>query len=141
MKKGINIFIIAIFFLTACASPKKPTVTFADVAPVIYKSCSPCHRPGQSGPFDLLTYNDCKNKALTIKFTTENKLMPPWPADPSYQHYIGEKYLSDDEIKLITDWVEQGAQRGDSSIIHAAPKFPDGSFIGKPDVVGLRGNH
>src|SRR5579863_3602231 len=27
-----------------------------DIAPIIYKRCTPCHRPGEAAPFSLLTY-------------------------------------------------------------------------------------
>lgn len=135
-KTHLNVFsyfLMALFFFSC--SPKKPVVTFVDVAPIIYKNCSSCHRPGQSGPFSLLTYNDCLSKAATIKYTTETKLMPPWPADPTYQHYIGEKFITDKEIKLISDWVTGGALVGDSTKFPPMPQFPDSSSLGKPDLV------
>ncbi|MEO8150307.1 MAG: hypothetical protein ABI723_21920 [Bacteroidia bacterium] len=122
----------AFFLFNSCSH--KPIPTFVDVAPIIYKNCSSCHRPGQSGPFSLLTYNDCKKNALTIKYTTESKFMPPWPADPTYQNYIGEKFISDDEIKLLSDWVEAGTPLGDSTKIPPLPEYPEASSIGKPDL-------
>src|SRR6266446_3507006 len=33
----------------------EPTFT-RDIAPILFQNCSGCHRPGQSGPFSLLTY-------------------------------------------------------------------------------------
>ncbi len=114
---------------------KSDKVTFADIAPVIYKNCSSCHRPGQSGPFSLLNYYDCVKNALTIKYTTESRTMPPWPADPDYVHYIGEKYLTENEINLISNWVEQGCLAGDSTQYPPLPEFPAVSSIGKPDMI------
>jgi len=40
------------------------TVTFnRDIAPIFFHSCAPCHRPGEAGPFSLLTYEDAKSHA------------------------------------------------------------------------------
>lgn len=114
---------------------RKPKVTFVEVAPIIYKNCTPCHRPGQSGAFPLLNYTDCKNRASIIKFVTQTRFMPPWPADATYQHYLGEKYLTDTEINLIGEWVDNDAPIGDSIKIPKLPQFPNASLIGKPDLV------
>src|SRR5215467_14031070 len=54
-----------------------------DVAPIVFKNCAPCHRPGEAGPFPLLTYEDVKKKAKTIAAVTQSRYMPPWPADPT----------------------------------------------------------
>ncbi|HQV01025.1 MAG TPA: hypothetical protein PLO59_07690, partial [Bacteroidia bacterium] len=102
---------------------------------IIYKNCSNCHRPNQSGPFSLLSYSDCRNKAATIKYTVETRFMPPWPADYTYQHYIGEKYLTVAEINRICNWVDDGALMGDSDKIPAPPHFYAHSMLGKPDLV------
>jgi hypothetical protein len=61
--------------------------------------------------------------------------MPPWPADPSYSHFAGEKFLTDEEIGLISQWVESGAPRGDSSAVPPQPQFYRGSHFRKPDLV------
>ncbi|MBA2408141.1 MAG: hypothetical protein H0V65_09155 [Chitinophagales bacterium] len=61
--------------------------------------------------------------------------MPPWPADPSYSHFEGENYLTENEISLINDWVEAGSPFGDSAVMIPFPKFNRGSMIGTPDAV------
>lgn len=112
------------------------TVTWSEhIAPVIYKNCTACHRPGESGMFDLLDYYDAKKNANKIKFVTQTKFMPPWPADPSYSHFDGERVLNENEIALIKKWVEDDCQRGDSLKEPEAPLFHQGSFFGKPDLV------
>lgn len=111
-------------------------VTYSEhIAPIIYKNCVTCHRPGEAGPFNLLTYNDAVKAANKIKFVTETRYMPPWPADPNYTHFIGERTLSNEEIKLIQDWVKQGKLQGDSTKAPPLPVFYEGSFFGKPDLV------
>lgn len=109
--------------------------TFVDIAPIIYKNCTPCHRAGESGPIELMTFEDVKKNKNKIKFVTQTKYMPPWPADNTYTHFIGERTLTADEIELIKVWVEKGTPKGDESKIPSPPQFYTGSFLRKPDTV------
>jgi hypothetical protein len=61
--------------------------------------------------------------------------MPPWPADPSYSHFLGERVLDDAQIQTIQNWVATGAPAGDLANAPPAPQFPQGSTLGKPDLV------
>ena len=130
-------FLIAFsFFFFSCNS--KPTdekdvlipekVTWSEhIAPIIFKNCSPCHRPGESGPFDLLSYVDAVKKAKLIKFVTQTGYMPPWPADANYSHFIGERVLTKTEIELLKIWAETNCLRGDSLAEPKPPVFYTGS--------------
>jgi hypothetical protein len=128
--------LLMLFFLS-CNNNKLPeTITYSEhIAPIIYKNCSSCHRPGEAGPFNLLTYQDAYTRSKLIKFVTETRYMPPWPADASYSHFIDEKVLTDQEIKLIAGWVDGGCLPGDSTKLPALPQFIAGSQLGKPDLV------
>ncbi|MES2679216.1 MAG: hypothetical protein V4635_04995 [Bacteroidota bacterium] len=106
-----------------------------DIAPIIYKNCTPCHRPGESGAFNLCSYSDAVIKAKLVKFVTQTGYMPPWPADANYTHFISEKVLSEKEINLIKLWVDTNCPRGDSLDEPAMPLFYKGSYFGKPDLV------
>jgi hypothetical protein len=106
-----------------------------DIAPLIHKNCTPCHRPGESAPFSLITFKDVRKKAKTIVKVTSKGIMPPWPADPSFQHYVGERFLSEQEKQMLADWVEQGCEEGDPAEKPKAPDYPEGSQLGKPDLV------
>jgi hypothetical protein len=70
-----------------------------------------------------------------IKYVTEKKFMPPWKADPNFQTYREENYLSDIEIKRIADWVDGGMPYGSAAEEPKYPSFPEGSTLGKPDKV------
>lgn len=105
------------------------------VAPIVYKHCSQCHRPGEAGPFPLLSYEDAAGRAALIKAMTAARYMPPWPADPAYRHFVDENVLTDEQIALIGRWVDQGAPRGDRRREPKPPTFPKGSQLGKPDLV------
>ena len=81
------------------------------IGPLVHRSCSPCHRPGQSAPFSLLTYSDVAQRAHFVVYVTGLRYMPPWRADPAYRHFRDERQLSDAEIALIRRWVERGAPK------------------------------
>ena len=72
-----------------------PAVTFhKDVVPVLQKNCQSCHRPGQIGPFSMLTYKDTRPWAKAIKAAVMSRAMPPWFADPRYGHFNNDRSLS-----------------------------------------------
>ena len=112
------------------------SVTFnKDIAPIISKNCAPCHRPGESGPFPLLTYNDVKKHAEQIAAVTRIRFMPPWLPQPGYGDFVGERRLTEDEIRLLQQWVLEGAVEGDPKDLAPAPRFVEGWELGKPDLV------
>ncbi|MFM7901942.1 MAG: c-type cytochrome, partial [Bacteroidota bacterium] len=89
------------------------TITFnKDIAPIIHKNCSSCHRQGEAGPFALITYEDVRSKAKTIAKVVSKGLMPPWPADTTYSRFLGEKVLPVHQKQVLLDWIAQGCQEG-----------------------------
>ena len=115
----------------------KPTqVTFnRDIAPIVFRSCSSCHLPGEAAPFSLLTYSDAKKHARQIAEVTQSRSMPPWLPEPQRLKFADELRLSDAQIKLFEDWVKQGAVEGSAADLPPSPKFVEGWRLGKPDLV------
>ena len=123
------------FSLPATASAPPP-VTFAhDIAPIVYQSCAPCHRPGEAGPFSLLSYEDVKRHARQIVAVTRSRYMPPWLPEPGYGDFIGERRLSDVQIRMIAEWVGEGAPEGPAAAIPPLPRFTEGWQLGPPDMI------
>jgi hypothetical protein len=143
MKKNLNrvgivtIGLAAILVLaTAANKPGANQVTFSkDVAPILYKSCAECHRPGEIAPMSLLTYQEVRPWAKSIRERVVQRSMPPWSADPKYGHWANDPRLSQKEIDTITAWVDTGAPQGDAKDLPQIPKFTDGWTIGTPDAV------
>jgi len=129
----------AILWLVAPPAPATaaaPQVTFSrDIAPIIFHSCSSCHRPGEAAPFSLLTYPDVKKHARQIADVTRLRSMPPWLPQPQELKFADEARLTDTEIQRIADWVEQGAVEGDPKDLPPEPKFVEGWRLGKPDLI------
>jgi hypothetical protein len=109
-------------------------VTFTkDVAPIFYKNCTGCHRPGEIAPMSLLTYNDARPWAKSIREKVANRDMPPWHADPKYGEWRNDRRISQEAINTILAWVNNGAKEGDPKDLPPMPEYTPGWRIGKPD--------
>jgi hypothetical protein len=126
------------------ASRDTESVTFTKhIAPILQRSCQNCHRPGSVAPMSLLTYEDARPWAKSIKFRTglrtRPNAMPPWYIEKNVgiQQYKGDISLSDDEIAQIAKWADSGAPQGNPADMPAPLKFagPDEWQIGKPDLI------
>jgi mono/diheme cytochrome c family protein len=99
----------------AAQAPSAPTSgpTFSkDVAPILYKNCTSCHRPGEIAPMSLLTYKDARPWAKSISTRVANGTMPPWHADASTGPFLNDRSLSDADKGTIAKWVAAGAPEG-----------------------------
>lgn len=111
-----------------------PTYT-KDVAPILFKNCTGCHRPGEIGPMSLLTYDEVRPRAKDIRDKVDEGAMPPWHADMPHGTFLNERGLTDLEKSTIFRWVANGAPKGDPKDMPATPEYPKGWSIGTPDVV------
>ena len=117
---------------------EQPTqaVTFTrDIAPIFFRQCAGCHRPGEAGPFPLLQYDECRSHALQIADVVRRKLMPPWLPDSQVIAYTGQRVLTETEIESISRWVDGGTLEGDPSDLPPQPQWVDGWRLGRPDMV------
>jgi hypothetical protein len=110
-------------------------VFYPEIATLIYTHCTPCHRDGGSGPFPMASYEDIRKRSKMIKLVTGKRIMPPWPADPAYRHFLNEKILSDEQIERLARWADAGAPLGDSTKRVFPGYYPSGSNLGEPDLV------
>ena len=138
----IAVLLVGIVGVLAAQSPAhsppaaSSQVTFnRDIAPIIYRSCTMCHRPGEAGPFNLQSYSDVKKHARQIGEVTQSRAMPPWLPAPQEAKFADELRLSEQEINLIQKWVEQGEIEGAAADLPRAPQFVDGWQLGQPDMI------
>jgi len=111
-----------------------PTFT-RDVAPILYKNCATCHRPGEIAPMSLLTYTGVRPWAKSIRDETSDGTMPPWHADPRHGRFANDRSLSAADRDVLTRWANGGAPEGDSKDLPPAPTFTEGWQLGKPDTI------
>jgi mono/diheme cytochrome c family protein len=119
------------------AVPAKPTFT-KDILPIIQKSCQECHRPGAMAPMSLLTYEEARPWARSIKEKVVTRYMPPWHIDRTVGEYYPDPSLSDAEIGAIARWVDGGAPKGDPKDAPPPRVFPPANswqFGEEPDLV------
>jgi hypothetical protein len=119
-----------------CASIAVAAPSFTkNVAPILYRNCVSCHRPGEIAPMSLLDYRSARPWAKAIRTAVLTRKMPPWFADPRYGEFANDARLSDQEIDTIKAWVDGGAEEGDPRDLPPAPTFDEGWRWGTPDLV------
>src|SRR5262249_37746689 len=105
-----------------------------DVARLIYRRCSGCHRPGGGAPFSLETCNDLRKRGQQIALVTGSRLMPPWKPEAPDAGFQDARRLESGELDLLQTWGAGGMPEGEGRP-PAAPRFAAGWQLGAPDMV------
>jgi len=109
----------------AAAADTAPTFT-KDIAPIFQEKCEACHRPDSIAPMSLVTYEESRPWARSIRSRVEARQMPPWSVDKTVgiQHFKNDRSLSDQQIETIVKWIDAGAPKGDPKDMPAAKQWP-----------------
>jgi peroxiredoxin len=107
---------------------------YRDVLPILQSNCQQCHRPGEIGPFSLMTFKEAVNWAEDLKAYTESRQMPPWKITGGMPFH-NERRMSDKDIATLAKWVDDGAPEGKSSDAPPPREFVTGWQLGQPDLV------
>src|SRR5947209_18862473 len=119
-------------------------VTFAkDVAPILQEKCQECHRKGTAAPMSLVTYEETRPWAKSIRQRVITRNMPPWHIDTTVgiQRFANDRSLSDEQISTLVRWVDAGAQPGNPKDLPPPKRWPDDEgwqlekLYGSPDLV------
>jgi hypothetical protein len=102
------------WFTLAVSAPSVPTATFApvmfapvtfakDIAPILQARCQECHHTGSMAPMSLVTYEETRPWAKSIRQRVVLRQMPPWHIDPSVgvQKFKNDMSLTAVEINTI----------------------------------------
>ncbi len=84
-----------------------------EISRIVYDRCASCHRPGGSA-FSLMTYVDAQPRTDAIKESVLSRRMPPWGAVKGFGNFRNDEGLTQEQIELITRWVDGGARRGNN---------------------------
>src|SRR5438874_9233719 len=97
------------------ADAVKPVTFSKDVAPILQAKCQECHQPNSIAPMSLITYQDARPWARSIKERVATRQMPPWHIDKTVgvQKFKNDMSLSDEQVDAIVRWVDAGAPQGD----------------------------
>ena len=109
----------------AAAADTAPTFT-KDIAPIFQEKCEACHRPDSIAPMSLVTYEEARPWARSIRTRVESRQMPPWSIDKTVgiQKFKNDRSLSEAQIATITKWIDAGAPKGDPKDLPAAKQWP-----------------
>jgi hypothetical protein len=138
--------VVAALVAVAASASAQQVVTFTkDIAPILQRSCQSCHRPGQMAPMSMLTFQDVRPWARSIKQRVTERTMPPWGIDPhvGIQSFKNDPTLRADEIAKIVAWVDAGAPQGNVADMPKPREFDDSDrwHIGKPDLIVTSPRH
>jgi Flp pilus assembly protein TadD len=129
-------FIAPVISKRAEAGRLPQQITFnKHVAPILFTNCAACHHGGGAGPFSLIEYQEVKKRARQIVTVTGSRYMPPWLPEPGYGEFADARRLSDEQIRTVRLWVEQGMIEGDKGALPPAPSFNEAWQIGRPDLI------
>src|SRR5262245_26443015 len=145
---------VIVAVVSACSRKTEQTDTTAtravtfnrDIAPILFANCASCHRPiddaptepsakaGSSrdpicvagAPFSVLDYDSVRRHGRAIASAVQRRAMPPWLPEPGYGLFAHERRLRDNQIALITRWVESGAPEGNAADMPKPPTFSGG---------------
>ena len=130
-------FLIASVAVAVCAQGQ---VTFTkDVAPILQQHCQSCHRPDTFAPMSLLTYEEARPWAKSIKQKVAAREMPPWYIDKNVgiAHFKNDASLTEQEISTLVKWADNGAPKGNPADMPPPRKFEDNDqwHMGQPDLI------
>jgi hypothetical protein len=91
---------------------------YADVLPILQRSCASCHMEDRIAGFSFLEYEDAKPMAGVMAAYVEAGIMPPWHALETEQcqprlAYRDDPRLSAEDVATLRAWAETGAAAGD----------------------------
>lgn len=102
------------------------------VGALLAENCGACHQQNGSGPF-VVNYESAVTWSSAIRSAVSERRMPPMPVnnDGSCQTFENARWLTDEEIALISEWVDAGSPLGEGDGEYA---FPPLSELMEPDV-------
>jgi len=134
----------AVLVLAAPAAAAETPTFSKDVAPILQAKCQSCHQPNSIAPMSLMTFQEARPWARSMKERVSSRQMPPWHIDKSVgiQSFQNDMSLSDEQIDTIVRWVDGGAPQGDpKDLPPAVPPVTTNEWrgvtngYGPPDVV------
>ena len=118
-----SITTVAAMAVAGSLQQAKAQTFHADVAPIIYNNCTECHRDGEIGPGQFITYEEVSLAAGVIEYFIQSGSMPPWSPDHNYSSLVGERYLTQEQIQTVSDWIAAASCRRSCSN-PGVPNFP-----------------
>ena len=135
--------VVALSSAAGAAEEGVPTFT-KDVAPIFQAKCEACHREGSIAPMSLVTFQESRPWARSIRERVVTRQMPPWHIDQTVgiSTFKNDRSLTEEEVDTIVAWVDGGSPIGNAADMPASRAWPDEAewnftelFGGPPDLV------
>lgn len=135
------ILAISLVFIGYAVLPAHDVITTSvtwnrEISRIVFDRCASCHSE-KGTAFSLMTYAEARPWAVAIKDEILSRRMPPWGAVKGFGDFRNDQGLSQEQIELITSWVEGGVPEGNPKDLPAKPKLvrPPASAIRKNQLV------
>jgi hypothetical protein len=113
-------FLIGFAAIVAAHTFGNPPTWNREISRLVYDRCAPCHREGGTS-FSLMTYQDAQPRGVAIKDAVLSRRMPPWGAVKGFGDFKNDQGLTQEQVELITDWVEGGMPKGNNPNVRPEP--------------------
>lgn len=125
-----KLWVLAAMTLAACSSEQSapPLTWHRDVAPLVQERCGGCHVEGGIAPFALQRHAQAFERRAEIREAVSSRRMPPWQPGAGCAEYHDDTSLSEEQIALITQWVDAGAPEGSLLDSRPIPPRPQGGL-------------
>ena len=91
-----------------------------EISRLVARHCSSCHREG--GPaFSLTTFQQAQSQAKDIGKAVLGRSMPPFGAVKGFGDLRDDQSLTQEQIDLVTNWVQGGAPEGEAKFLAKTP--------------------
>lgn len=118
------------------APPADKAITYhGRVSRIVQNKCQSCHRPGGVGPFAFTNYDEVADRGMMIQWAVEERVMPPFYAEPGFGPWSNDFSLTDQERADLLAWIESGSPEGDASEAPLPRAYTKGWLIDQPDYV------
>ncbi|MDY7230849.1 hypothetical protein [Hyalangium rubrum] len=114
--------------------PVQPATYHRDIAPLVQEKCGGCHVQDGIAPFSLQSYAEVFPMRRAVEAAVKSRSMPPWMAAEGCTDYLHDRSLSDEQIALISRWVEEGGAEGDPADAPPALTGPGQSGLARVDL-------
>jgi len=125
MKRSlVSAFLVLAVCATFAAHNVGNAITWnREISRIFYERCVSCHHEGGSS-FSLMRFPDVQPRAVSIKGAVLSRRMPPWGAVKGYGDFRNDQGLSEEQLSLITDWVDSDTPKGSNpNVLPKEPKF------------------
>jgi hypothetical protein len=113
-----------------------------EISRIVLDRCASCHNE-KGTAFSMVTYAEVRPWAVAIKDEVLTRKMPPWGAVKGFGEFRNDQGLTQEQIELITAWVEGGVPEGnDPKDLPQKPKLTKpASTPAKRNQIVVSGEH